>query len=196
MKTLAGVILVFVMAWPAHGGGFTSVEIDGTQYTNIEKAYVGAGGRIIIINSAGGTSARADQVPADFLASWNIKLEVAKTAEKQRTAEQLERAIALGSFRQIDAIVYDTRKPNPGWVTFPSAKVIQILDNGAILDISPGADASFVIHVKHLPRSLGDTDTIRFSAKLVGDYSYIAPLDIFYLIRKALPRQFQFSFKD
>ena len=176
MKALLGMALAVAILCSAFGDGMTSVEVNGNQYTNINKVYVGTGGRIIIFFPGGGTSASADKVPADFLASWNINKDAqdtAKATEAQKAAENLERAIQSGCFREIDGVVYDTRKPQSGWIMFPKAKVIQVLDDGVILDITPDADSYFAAHVKNLGSAIGDTDTISFTARLTGNYSYI-----------------------
>jgi S1-C subfamily serine protease len=149
-------------AWDA--GGIPNVEIDGKNYTNIERVYVGASEHIIIAHAGGVISTTADKVPTNFLASWNI------LADLQKMEDQ---AIAAGAFREIDGVVYDTRNPESKWVTFAKAKVIQVTEDGTILDITPNAASSFGVHVRHLPNTIGDTDTIRFSARLVGNYSYI-----------------------
>jgi S1-C subfamily serine protease len=176
MKALLGMALALALGCSAFADGIANVEINGNQYSNITKVFIGTGGRVIIYFPSGGTSASADKVPADFLASWNINKEsqdAAKAAEAQKTAGDLERAIQLGSFREIDGVVYDTRKSQSGWVFFPKAKVIQVLDDGAILDITPDADSFFAAHVKNLGSAIGDTDTISFKARLTGNYSYI-----------------------
>jgi len=168
--------LAVAIGCSAFADGMTSVEINGNQYTNINKVYVGTGGKIIIFFDGGGTSASADKVPADFLASWNINKETqdaAKAIETQNAEEVLERAIQLGCFREIDGVVYDTRKPQSGWTIFAKAKIIQVLDDGVILDITPDSYSYFAAHVKNLGNAVGDTDTISFTAKLTGNYSYI-----------------------
>src|ERR1700722_7409383 len=135
MKALFGMVLAIAIGCSVLADGITSVEINGNQYTNISKVYVGTGGRIIIFFPGGGTSASADKVPTDFLASWNINKETqdaAKATETQKAAEELERAIQSGCFREVDGVVYDTRKSQSGWTTIARAKVIQVLDDGAI----------------------------------------------------------------
>lgn len=176
MKALLGVALAALMGCSVLADGITSIVVNGNQYTNINRVYVGPGGKIFIFFPGGGTSASADKVPADFLTSWNINKEsqdAAKIAETQKTAQDLERAIQAGRFREIDGIVYDTRKPQSGWTTIPKAKIIQVLDDGVILDITPDANSFYGAHVKNLGNSIGDRDTISFTARLTGNYSYI-----------------------
>jgi S1-C subfamily serine protease len=176
VRVLLGMALAVVVGCSAFGAGLTSVEINGEQYSNITKVYVGSHGRIVILIPGGGTSASADSIPANFLASWNIDPNAAKSAETQNAVQELVRAIAAGCFREIGGVVYDTRKPQADWVTVSKAKVIQVLDDGAILDITPDAESYLTVHVKNLAATIGDTDTISFSGKLVGNYSFINKL--------------------
>jgi S1-C subfamily serine protease len=165
--------LVFGICCSVFGDGITTVEANGKQYTNVYDVHIGTDGRVVIFSSNGATIASADKLPVDFLKSWNINSEDAKATEARKTADDLERAINSGCFREIDGVVYDTRKPQSGWTNFRKAKVIQVLDDGIILDITPDSSDYFPAHVKNLSSSIGDTDTISFVAKLTGNYSYI-----------------------
>lgn len=176
MKTLVGFTMALLFAWSALGDGMTSVEIDGTRYSNVTKAYMTSSGKVVILFPGGGTSATVDKLPTDFLKSWNIKAEGAMAAAAKDAARELDQEIQMGYFREIAGVVYNIRSPQSGWVTIRRAKVIQILDSGAILDASPEARETYAIHVKHLSASVGDTDTITFTAKQVGSYSYINKL--------------------
>lgn len=172
MKALLSLVgLLLGMA--AYGIGLSTVEINGTTYTNITKAYAGAGGRVIILYEGGGTSATADKLPADFLTSWGVNAEGAKAAQATTAANNLERAIQAGAFREVEGVVYDTRKAQAGWVRFNNVKVLQIVDGDAIVDTTPASYSSVAIHVRHVARTVGDTDYISFTAKPVGNYSYI-----------------------
>ncbi len=173
MKALLS--LVFgLLGLAALGAGLSTVEVNGNTYTNITKAYAGAGGRIIILYQGGGTSAMSDKVPADFLASWNINAEGAKAAQAAAAEDNLDRAIAAGRFREVDGVVYDTRKPQSGWVMLANVKVIQIIDDGAIVDATPNDYSSLTaIFIKNLSSRVGDTDFITFCARQTGSYSYI-----------------------
>jgi S1-C subfamily serine protease len=147
-------------------GGNSSVSVNGNSYTNINKVYIGPNGRIIFLFSGGGGSANASDFPSEFLASWNIN------KASQQDAD-LERAIKSGNFREVDGVVYDIRRAESGWAKISRAKIIQILDDGAIVDLTPDNYQIFGAHIRNLPRGVGDTDFITVSAKLVGNYSYI-----------------------
>lgn len=165
MKALLGMALASAVAWSVFGDGMTTVEINGNQYTNITKVYVSPSGLIIILFPGGGTSASADKVPGDFLASWKIN-------KASQEAGDLDRAIKSGCFRRIGGIVYDTRKSESDWTRISGAKVIQVLDDGALVDLTPDSDSYFTVHVRNLPDTIGDTDRINVVAKLIGNYSY------------------------
>jgi len=174
MRALLSLGMVLVLG-SALADGLTSVEINGNTYSNVTKAYVGSGGKIIILYDGGGTSASADKIPADFLASWKIgqdALAGAKATEAATAEKNLDRAILGGSFREVDGVVYDLRKAQPGWVRFINAKVIQILGNGALVDVAPDAENYVTIFVKHLSANVSDTDFISFNALQTGSYNY------------------------
>jgi S1-C subfamily serine protease len=202
VKALLSTVLVMTGAI-AFGAGLTSVQIDGNSYTNITDVHVSSGGRIILLFPGGGTSASADKVPPDFLASWNISplaqtnavaAEAAAKARRKATesAERanaraaalaeaennLEQIIQSGVFREVDGVVYDIRSPESGWVTFQNVKVVQVLDGGAIIDSTPNVKNyknKIPILVKNLP-TISDTDFISFAARPVGIYSYVNKL--------------------
>jgi S1-C subfamily serine protease len=197
-------MLLVMMGAVVFGAGLTSVQIDGNSYTNITDVHVSSGGRVIMLFPGGGTSASADKVPPDFLASWNIspaaqtnamaaeaaakaRRKAAETAERAnaRTAaladaqNNLEQIIQSGVFREVDGVVYDIRNPESGWVTFQNVKVVQVLDGGAIIDSTPNIKNyknKIPILVKNLP-TVSDTDFISFAARPAGTYSYVNKLD-------------------
>ncbi len=178
MKVLLSMALVLISV-AAFGDGQSSVEINGSSYTNITKAYVGTAGRIIILYTGGGTSASADKVPADFLASWNISptaLAGAKAAATVTAEKNLDREIQEGRFREVDGVVYNTLRTRGSWATFQNVKVLQVLDEGSIVNVTPNSDFDLVvIFVKHLP-PVSDTDYITFTAMPDGTYSYVNKL--------------------
>jgi S1-C subfamily serine protease len=187
MKSLLGLALAVVLARSTFGDGMATVEINGTQYTNITKAYLNPSGLVIILFPDGGTSASVDKVPTDFLESWKINQasqEAAKITQAKTKAEELERAIAAGYFREVDGIVYDIRKPQSGWSGYYNAKVLQVLSDGVILDLTPDQYQAFGVYVKNLPGPIADTDTINFIAKFTGSFSYINKLGDDRTIRK------------
>ena len=187
----------------AFGAGLASVQIDGNTYSNITDVHISSGGRVIMLFAGGGTSASADKVPLDFLASWNISpaaqtnavaAEIAANARRKaadaagranaRAAElakaqnNLEQIIQSGVFREIDGVVYDIRNPGSGWVTFQNVKVVQVLDEGSIINSTPNLNNyknAIPIFVKNLP-PVGDTDFITFTARPDGTYSYVNKL--------------------
>jgi S1-C subfamily serine protease len=178
MKALLSIIGM-LLAMAAVGAGLTSVELNGNAYSNISKVYLGSGGKVIVVYPGGGTSANVDKVPADFLASWNIgqdALAGAKAAAAATAENNLERAIRTGCFREVDGVVYDIRKPQSGWVTFSGVRVLQITDDGAIVDATPDSSSVAGIYVKNLSSRVGDRDFITFSARQTGSHSYINKL--------------------
>ena len=172
MKAFGGLILFFCFVTAAFGQGQLAVTVDGKNYSNITKAYLGAGGKVILIYKGGGASVDAANLPTDFLESWKISLKKAKAAEAQKSTDDLERAIRSGFFREVDGVVYDTRKAAAGWTKIPSARVIQVLEDGAIMTFN-----RVPIYVKGISDVVSDTDTISFIAKPVGNYSYINKLN-------------------
>ena len=166
-------ILLLVTGLAVYGDGMTTVQVNGNSYSNISKAYLLSNGKVIILFPGGGTSVDPDKVPEDFLKSWGIDAAGAKAAVAATAENDLERAIQAGRFRNVDGIVYDTRKSESGWTYFPRAKVIQILDNAAIVDSTPEADDYMAIYVRNISPAIGDTDYISFSGKLYGSYSYV-----------------------
>jgi S1-C subfamily serine protease len=203
MKFLPGMALLLLTAIASFADGITSVEINGYQYTDINKVYVASNGRIIILFPGGGTSESADKIPAAFLESWNINkqtqaaakseeerkeadekaawnrlAENEKAAQQRQAAQDLDRAIAAGCFREVGGTVYDMRKPQPDWTTFEGAKVIQVLDKGAILDTTPDAQGQHIaILVRNLTAIIADTDFITVTAKLAGNFTFINQLN-------------------
>ncbi|MDR3459427.1 MAG: serine protease [Verrucomicrobiae bacterium] len=176
MKALLSLFLVLACL-SAAGEGVTSLQLNGNTYTNINRVYVGSGGRIIILYDGGGTSANLDKLPADFLKSWNINQAEAKVAEATTAESNLDRAVKTGCFREVEGVVYDIRKPQSGWVKIINAKVVQVLEDGAIIDTTPNSYENHVaIFVKKL-KAVSDTDYVTFSALPSGTYSYINKKD-------------------
>jgi S1-C subfamily serine protease len=175
MRALLSLLLILTGV-SALAGGLPSVTINGNSYSNITKVYIVSSGRVIVMFEGGGTSASVDKVPADFLASWNINADAqsgAKAAASAQAENNLQHAIDAGVFREVEGVVYDTRKTQAGWVSFNSVKVLQITDDGAIIDLTPNSyDDHVAIFVKHLP-AVSDTDYITFTALPTGTFSYV-----------------------
>lgn len=186
MKASLGIALTLVITAAAYGSGITSVTIDGNEYTNITDVHV-SGNKGIFISAANGmVVVSPDKLPDDFLKSWDIDKESAIAGEKaaaadksvkleQEKTEAIHQAIADGYFREVEGVVYDIRNPESGWVRL-TAKVIEIVDDGAIVDLTPDADEPLAVHVRNLPNTIADTDMIDVVAKLIGNYSFINKL--------------------
>jgi len=176
MKVLAG-IFVALLVWPALASEkMTTVTIDGTAYFEVQDVHVGTGGRVVIILPGGGTTATADKLPAGFLASWGIteeQLAASKAAAEKQSELALAQAIRAGSFREVDGVVYDLRKVQPGWRKFSDAKILQVVEGGALVDPTPFQATTTAIFVRNLPRGLADSDKASFLAKATGEFSYI-----------------------
>ncbi|HEY3762101.1 MAG TPA: serine protease [Verrucomicrobiae bacterium] len=163
--------LAAALGFSALGDGITSVQINDNEYTNITDVHISGNGKIFVSGANGMTVVSADKLPGDFLKSWNINVAAADAAEKQKAADQLNAAIAAGDFRKVGGMVYDIRKPESGWVTCYGVKVLQVLDDGALVDLTPNDESYYPVHIKNLG-TVADTDTINFSAKPIGTYSY------------------------
>lgn len=183
MKAILGISLAAIVGFSAFGDGIATVLINGNEYTNVNDVHISDNGKIFVSGANGMTVVSADKLPDDFLKSWNIDAASAIATEKQKetvalekarqdTEAGLERAIADGSFRRVDGVVYDIRRPESGWVTYYNVKVIQILDDGALIDLTPDQETYYPVHVRNLPGTIADTDTLNFTAKPVGNYSY------------------------
>jgi S1-C subfamily serine protease len=178
MKVMLGVTLATVVGFSTFGDGISSVEINDNEYTNITDVHISDNGKIFVSGNNGMTVISADKLPADFLKSWNINVASAAALEKQKAEEQqqsaeeqLTQAIAVGAFRKAGGMVYDIRRSESGWVTFYNVKLLQTLDDGVLVDLTPDSDSSYPVHVKNLGPAV-DTDAFNFTAKLVGTYSY------------------------
>lgn len=186
MKALLGIALTVALTAAAHGVGITSVQIDGNDYTNITDVHV-SGNKGIFISAANGMAVVDPEKLTDaFLKSWDIDRQSAIAAEKaaetdrsvkleQEKTQAITQAIADGYFREVEGVVYDIRNPESGWVRL-TAKVIEIVDDGAIVNLTPDADEPLAVHVRNLPNTVADTDTIDITAKLTGNYSFINKL--------------------
>ena len=181
MKAVLAMFCAVAVAAPVFAADkITTVKVGDQTFEDITDVHIGTGGLIIIRSDAGAGSASADKLPADFLESWGITkdmLDALKSSQDKAAKASLDAAIKTGAFRVVDGVVYDTRKPQAGWVRVVKAKVIQIIDEGAIVDLGPDSIDSAVIFVRHLPAGTGDTDMVSFLAKQTGTYSYINKLD-------------------
>jgi S1-C subfamily serine protease len=176
MKWLT-VFLGVLLAYPSFAADkISSVKVDGTIYSQIEEVHVATGGRVVILYSGGGTTFEADQLPKSFLDSWAItpeKITAARTAGQRQSAQSLNQTIAEGYFREVEGVVYDLRKPQPGWLKISGAKILQIIQDGALLDLSTTPGNPVLIFVRNLPPGLSDHDTITVVAKATGTFSFL-----------------------
>jgi S1-C subfamily serine protease len=177
MKPLAGIWLIALIAWPALAvDKITEVTIDGKNYSQIQDAHIVNGGKVVILYPGGGTTVAADKLSQKFLDSWGIKeqdLASAKKAKEQESQQAFEQAVRAGLFREVEGVVYDLRKSQAQWVRFAGAKVLQIVDNGALLDPTPKEPVVTFVMVHNLPNTLSDSDTVSVWAKLTGHVTYL-----------------------
>ncbi len=83
---------------------------------------------------------------------------------------------AKGFYREVRGKTYDLRTNPPGWVTIPSARVLQVLDNGYLM-INEGTTERFrvaVFRLKHngLARVLNENDKMQVTGFSDGTYTY------------------------
>lgn len=156
------------------GEKLTSVTIDNQTLKEIRDVHLSADGRIVIIYEGGAIAVNDEKIPNAFLESWKIEKNTAQATKKTKNQEDFEKALNEKKFREINGVVYDLRKPQPEWRQFIRVKLIQIVEDGALVDPEPHSLYSqSVLFVSNLSHSLGDQDDISFIAKQIGTYSYI-----------------------
>jgi S1-C subfamily serine protease len=173
MKLEVGYCLLAWLVLPAWAGEKPSqVTVEGKSYAQIQDVHVVSGGRIVLLYPGGGMTVSSDKLSSAFMDAWGItaaQLDVSRKALERESEESLDQAIRAGLFREVDGVVYDLRKAQPGWVQFSNAKVLQVLEDGVLLDPAPKQPAATVIYVRNLTsRFLGDNDLISVMAKLTG----------------------------
>ena len=157
----------------------STVTWEGKEIQDITDVHVGPAGKIIVIHSGGGFSTTEDKLPAEFLRAWGItadKLSTAHEARVKAAAEDFERAVRQGQFREVDGIAYDLRRNQPEWVQIIKARVIQVIPKGAILDSTPDQPGATAIFVRNLASTISDGDTLTFFAKPTGTFSFMNKL--------------------
>jgi S1-C subfamily serine protease len=157
--------------------GMTTVNIDGTPYVDIQDAHVVSGGRIVLLYGDSGTTVSADKLPRDFLESWNItpaKIAASKAASEKQAEQSLAQAVRAGLFREVDGVVYDLRKPQPGWRQFSDARILAVNDDGALVQPEAIQAVPQRVFVRDLPHIFGENQRASFMAKLTGDYTFLA----------------------
>jgi S1-C subfamily serine protease len=176
MRFLAG-ILVALLTLPALASEkMTAVSVGGTYYDQIQDVHVVSGGRIVILYGNGGITVTADKLPKAFLDSWGITaqdLAASKAAAEKQAEQSLVQAVRGGYFREVDGVVYDLRKPQAGWKQFSDAKILQVTDDGALVEPTPNPAAPSEVYVRNLPHIFADNEKASFMAKFTGDFSYV-----------------------
>jgi S1-C subfamily serine protease len=158
----------------------STVTWEGKEVRGISDVHISADGRIIVVDSNGnGFSTTEDKLPQAFLLSWGItqeKLQNAQSARVKKSEDDFERAVRSGLFREVGGIVYDLRKTQPDWTYFANARVLQVIDDGVILNVSTDPDTVTGILVHNMPKTLADMDRVSITAKLTGSFSFMNKL--------------------
>jgi S1-C subfamily serine protease len=176
MRFLAGIFMA-LLALPALAAEkMTAVTIDGTSYVQIQDVHVVSGGRIVIMYASGGTTVTAEKLPKGFLASWGItaeELAVSKAAAEKQAELLFAQAVRAGVFREVDGVVYDLRRSQSGWRQFSDARIVQVVEDGALVDPTPYQATTTAVFVRNLPHIFADNEKASFMAKSTGDFSYV-----------------------
>jgi S1-C subfamily serine protease len=180
MKFLAG-MLVALLALPALAvEKMTAVTVGGAYYDHIQDVHVVSGGRIVILYGSSGITVTADKLPKPFLDSWGITaqdLAASKAAAQKQAEQSFVQAVRAGYFREVDGVVYDLRKPQPGWKQFSEARILQVAGDGALVEPAPNQATPSEVYVRHLPHIFADNEKASFMAKFTGDFSYVSYLN-------------------
>jgi S1-C subfamily serine protease len=170
-------ILAALLTLPALGSEkMTSVTIDGVPCVQIQDVHIVTGGRIVILYGDSGTTVTADKLPKEFLDSWGITaqdLAASKAAAAKQAEQSFAQAVRAGYFREVDGVVYDLRKAQPGWRQFTDARILQVTSEGALVDASPTQPAPSEVFVRNLPHIFADNEKGSFMAKFTGEFSYV-----------------------
>lgn len=176
MKWMAG-FLFALLAFPIIAADkITALRVDDVSYTQIEDVHVASGGRVVVLYSGGGATFDPEQLPQRFLDSWGItptKIAASKTAAKRQSEQSLNQAIDEGYFREVEGVIYDLRKPQPNWLRMSGAKILQIIQDGALLDLSAAPANPALIFLRNMPSGYSDHDTITAVAKSTGTFSFL-----------------------
>jgi S1-C subfamily serine protease len=175
MKWLAGFLCALLSLPALAADKITALTVGGVSYAQIEEVHLASGGRVVLLYSGGGTTLNADQLPKSFLDSWGItpaQLTESKAAAQRQSEQALAQAIDDGYFREVDGVIYDLRKPQPNWIRVTGAKILQVIQDGALLDLSPNQPNPALIFLRNLPPGFSDHDTITVVAKSAGTFSY------------------------
>jgi len=178
MRLLAAICMA-LLTLPALGSEkMTAVTINGVSYARIQDVHVISGGRIVILYGESGTTVTADKLPKGFLESWGITAQdvaASKAAAEKQAEQSLAQAVRGGYFREVDGVVYDLRKPQPGWRQFSDARILQVSGEGALVEPDPGQAERSEVYVRNLPHIFADNERASFMAKFTGEFSYVNP---------------------
>ncbi|MGA2176658.1 MAG: serine protease [Verrucomicrobiota bacterium] len=180
MKLLAGLLCALFVLPALAADRITAVTLDGVSYAQIQDVHVAGGGRVAILYPSGGTTVSGDKLPKAFLDSWGItaaQLAESRAAAERQAEQALAQAISTGYFRQVEGVIYDLRKPQASWMKFFGARILQVVRDGALLELSPNQPNPAVVFLRNLPPGFSDHDTITVMARLSGTFSYIDRLN-------------------
>jgi len=163
----------------------TTVTVGGKEVKEIKSVKILPNGDILIMNPAGGTRARHEDLPEAFLQSWGIDKAKAQEARGDATVkaslaerQAFDRAVETGVFRDIAGTVYDTRKRHPDLIYFNRVRVMQKMPDHFLIDTMPTANPGIitgpVIAVINLPGGelVADREMVSFGGKQVGTFQY------------------------
>ena len=176
MRVLVALLIAFLILPALAADKMTKLTIDGATYEQIQDVHLVSGGRVVILYGDSGITVTADKLPEGFLPSWGIKpedLAASKAAAAKQVEQALDQAVRGGFFREVDGVVYDLRKPQPGWRQFSDARILQVTDDGALIQPSPTQATPQEVYVRNLPRIFADNEKASFMAKFTGDFSYV-----------------------
>lgn len=102
-------------------------------------------------------------------------LALEKEQRRQEMTKEHEEAARAGMLREVDGMVYNLMRPTPDWVTFRNVRAFQKSYDGILVDTEKSAYDFNIIFVENLPNfdRVADNDTITFTAKHTGTYTYI-----------------------
>jgi len=179
MRFWAGILVLLFAVSVSSAEKMRTVTVDGATYIELQDVHIVSGGRVVLLYASGGTTVAADKLSKKFLESWGIgaqQIAASKEAAEKAAEQTFEQAVHAGYFREVGGVVYDLRRAQTGWTKFNDAKVLQVIEGGALVDPTPApyeASTPSAIFVRNLPRTLVDNDKAVFVAKLTGDFSYI-----------------------
>jgi S1-C subfamily serine protease len=171
------ILLVIFLALPALATEkITQATIDGQYYSQIQDVHIVSGGRVVILFGGGGITVTPDKLSQQFLDSWGItseQLTSSKQALERESQAAIDQAIAAGYFREVDGVVYDLRKPQGDWTPFSGAKIMQVAEDGALVNTTPTQDKPSFVYIRNLPKIYTDNQLISVTAKADGTFSFL-----------------------